>query len=98
MTNKIYNMIGFAKRSGNIVIGHDVLVNNIANKKVKLVIFAGDSSIKIRSKVVKLSEENNIQYLEFGLKKEFGQILNKLEVSFLGIMDKNMADYIQKHS
>lgn len=97
MTNKIYNMIGFAKRSGNIVVGHDVLVGNIMSKKVKLVIFAEDSSVKIRNKVIKLSDDNNIKYLEYGFKKEFGHILNKMEVSFLGIMDENMADYIQKH-
>jgi ribosomal protein L7Ae-like RNA K-turn-binding protein len=97
MTNKIYGMIGFARKSGNLLLGYDAVTDGIKNKKVVLVICSSDSSEKIREKVARLCDINTIKCLEYGLKIEIGSILNKSEVSFIGICDVNMADYIMKH-
>lgn len=97
MMNKIYGMLGFARKSGNLLLGYDAVTDGIKNKKVVLVICSTDSSEKIRDKVKKLCNTNTIKCLDYGLKVEIGSILNKSEVSFVGICDGNMADYIMKH-
>lgn len=97
MINKIYGMIGFARKSGNLLLGYDAVTDGIKNKKVVLVIYSTDSSEKIRGKVIGFCNTNTIKCLEYGLKVEIGSILNKSEVSFVGICDGNMADYIMKH-
>lgn len=95
--NKIYGMLGFARKSGNLILGYDAVTDGIKNKKVVLVLYSADSSQKISEKVIQLCDANTIKCLKHGLKEEIGHILNKSEVSFVGICDINMADYIMKH-
>ncbi len=97
MTDKIYGMIGLSRKSGNLVLGFDLVEEQIKKKKLHLVIYTSDSSEKGRSNLIKLCDEYGVNYLEHGSKYELGKILNKLEVSFVGIKDKNMAAYIIKH-
>lgn len=97
MTNKIYGMIGLSRKSGSLVLGFDLVEEQIKKKKLHLVIFTSDSSEKGRNHLIQLCDAYEVKYLEHGSKQELGKILNKLEVSFVGIRDKNMAGYIIKH-
>jgi ribosomal protein L7Ae-like RNA K-turn-binding protein len=97
MTDKIYGMIGLSRKSGSLVLGFDLVEEQIKKRKLHLVIYTSDSSEKGRNNLIQLCEEYDVKYLEHGSKHELGKILNKLEVSFVGIRDKNMAEYIIKH-
>ncbi|MBN2285315.1 MAG: ribosomal L7Ae/L30e/S12e/Gadd45 family protein [Tissierellales bacterium] len=95
MIDKIYGMLGFARRSGKLFLGFDSVLEGISNNKIKLVIIAQDASIKNSQKIQKNCQMNDIDYIEYGDKLSFGQLLNKSEVSFIGLKDKHMAEYIR---
>jgi ribosomal protein L7Ae-like RNA K-turn-binding protein len=97
MTDKIYGMLGLARRSGNLFLGFDAILGGIENKKIILVIISKDASEKNSQKIIKNCELNGIAHIIYGEKIKYGELLNKAEISFIGIKDKNMAEYIRNN-
>ncbi len=92
--NKIYSMLGIAKKGGNISIGYDATLFNIKGNKSILVLLASDASDKTKKNIQFICDQNNAKYIEYGEKEILGRILGRKVVSVLSITDKNIASYI----
>lgn len=85
-------LVGLARRSGNLAIGHHAVVAALKRRRLHLLIFAGDCSAQLKEKMLARSRE--LAYLEAGSKQDWGALCNRDEVALLGIMDKHLADGI----
>lgn len=94
MNDKIYSMIGIARKGGKIAIGFDVTRGEIENKKSELVLIAVDASDKTKKNVIFFCEKFNCKYIEYGEKDLLGKSLGRKMVSVLSINDKNIASYL----
>jgi len=92
--NKIYSMLGLARKGGNISIGFDTTKADIEKNKSFLVIIAEDASEKTKENIIFLCRRHNSKYIEFGKKEILGKSLGKKPVSVLSVTDKNIASYI----
>lgn len=92
--NKIYSMLGLARKGGNISIGNDATVINIKNNKSELVLLASDASDKTKKNIQFVCNQYDAKYIEYGEKEILGKQLGRKVVSVLSITDKNIASYI----
>lgn len=60
-------------------------------KKVKYVIIAKDSNKKNTEKLLKLCNENKIEYIITASKRELGEVFSKEEINVIGITDRKAA-------
>jgi ribosomal protein L7Ae-like RNA K-turn-binding protein len=75
--NKIYSMLGLARKGGNISIGFDTTKADIEKNKSFLVIIAEDASEKTKENIIFLCRRHNSKYIEFGEKEILGKSLGK---------------------
>lgn len=92
--NKIYSMLGLARKGGKISIGFDVTVIEIKNKKSVLVLIAKDASEKTKKNILYFCKNHNCEYIEYGEKELLGKSLGRKMVSVLSINDDNIASYL----
>ena len=79
--NKIYSMLGIAKKGGNISIGFDASCLAIKNKQSILVMIAVDASEKTKENIQFLCKKYTINCVEYGEKELLGKSLGKKVVS-----------------
>ncbi len=92
--NKIYSMLGIARKGGKVSIGYDVTVLDIKDKKSVLVLLAEDASDKTKKNTQFMCDKYGIKYVEYGEKEALGESLGKGMVSVLSIKDTNIASYL----
>ncbi|MGD9569713.1 MAG: L7Ae/L30e/S12e/Gadd45 family ribosomal protein [Sedimentibacter sp.] len=92
--NKIYSMLGIARKGGNISIGYDVTCLDVKDKKSKLVLIAEDASDKTKKNIQFFCDKYEIKYVEYGEKEILGKSLGKKMVSVLSVNDTNIANYL----
>ena len=96
MVNKIYGLLGISAKAGKIIAGMDIVLENLAKKKVKLVIVAEDASEKTIKNIKYYCEKENVELLIFGNISENSKSIGKHNKAIIGILDKNLADSLQK--
>lgn len=94
MNDKIYSMIGIARKGGKIAIGYDVTCSEIEKGKSDLVLIALDASDKTKKNVQFFCNKYNCKYIEYGEKELLGKSLGRKMVGVLSISDKNIASYL----
>lgn len=94
MKDKIYSMIGIARKGGKVAIGYDVTCLEIQKNKSDLVLIASDASDKTKKNVQFVCDKYNCKYIEYGEKEVLGKSLGRKMVSVLSINDKNIASYL----
>lgn len=92
--NKIYSMLGIAKKGGKISIGFDVACLDVKNKKSNLVLIASDASDKTKKNIIFFCDKYDIKYVEYGEKEILGKSLGRKVVSVLSVNDTNIASYL----
>ena len=93
MLEKIKGLIGFAIRGKKFSIGESVLSRK---NKIKLALLALATAPTSKKRyLVKLSY-NQIPYIEYGTKKELGELLHKEEISLFAIEEINIAKQVIK--
>ncbi|MDD4779567.1 MAG: ribosomal L7Ae/L30e/S12e/Gadd45 family protein [Tissierellia bacterium] len=92
--NKIYSMLGIARKGGKLSIGFDATCLDIRNNKSKLVLIAKDASEKTNNNIQFECDKYDVKFIEFGEKELIGRCLGKKVVSVLSINDENIVDYI----
>lgn len=92
--NKIYSMLGIAKKGGKISIGFDVTCMEVKSKKSNLVLMAADASDKTKENIQFLCDKYDIKYVEYGEKEILGKSLGRKVVSVLSVNDTNIASYL----
>lgn len=87
--SKLLNTLKIMKHSGFLTFGLEMVEENI--KKVKYVIIAKDSNKKNAEKLLKLCNENKIEYIITASKRELGEVFSKEEINVIGITDRKAA-------
>ncbi len=94
--NKIFGLLGISAKAGKVVSGTDAVLEEIAKRKVKLVIIAQDASEKTKKNIKFFSEKENIEMIVFGDILNNSKAIGKENRAIIGIKDENLANAIKK--
>lgn len=94
--NKIYGLLGLARRAGKISFGTESVKETIEKKKAKLVIIAEDSSTRTKNNFKMLCEKLNVEFRIIGKIEELSQSIGQVNKAVLVIKDENFAKEILK--
>lgn len=94
--NKIYGLLGLARRAGKISFGTESAKETIEKKKAKLVIIAEDSSNRTKNNFKMLCEKLSVQVRIIGKIEDLSQSIGQVNKAVLVIKDENFAKEILK--
>ncbi|WP_425447481.1 L7Ae/L30e/S12e/Gadd45 family ribosomal protein [Dethiothermospora halolimnae] len=92
--NKIYSLLGLARRANLVSLGQDGCNQAIKRNKCKLLIIANDTSDNTKEKFIKLCDRKNVRYVFFGDKESLGQAIGRDIVAIISILDENFSKAI----
>ena len=72
--DKVYGLLGLATKSGKLIAGTDVVIENIECKKAKIAIVAIDASDKTKKNIQFICNKNNIECFIYGTIDELSHI------------------------
>ncbi len=96
MNSKALTLMGFAKKSGNLVSGVNTCSFNLSRGKVRLMILAEDISQGSEKKIMKEIRKAGVDYIKFGTIDEMSHVTGTSGRSVFGILDRNFAEAILK--
>ncbi len=88
---KIKTYIGFAEKSGNLVIGTD---NLLKSKRLKLVLFSENLGESAQKKLINYANINGIVYYKLS-EISFHEIYSKIEAKAIGVKEESLAKAIK---
>jgi ribosomal protein L7Ae-like RNA K-turn-binding protein len=92
----LYSLLGFAKRSGNLLSGITNCLAAIEKKKAKLVLIASDAGVT-RRKVIKACCSAQIPYIKFGTKECYSEKLG-MPSCYWVILSRDLAKgFLEKY-
>ena len=93
MNSKVLSMLGLSRRAGAVIIGTDLVTKALPSGKVKLVMYAGDSSANTEKKITDKCKFYNTECIK--LSYDGGEIAHAIgktsTVSVVGITDGNFS-------
>jgi ribosomal protein L7Ae-like RNA K-turn-binding protein len=96
MSNKIFSMLGLAKKAGKLLSGSDVCEHTIKSGKAALVIISSDSSDGTNKKFHDMCSYRRIPCRVFGDRYSLGKCTGKDERVVAVLIDKGFSDVILK--
>lgn len=94
--DKIFGLIGLAKRAGKIAGGDFSVTVSIKEKKAELVILAADASDNTKKSMINSCKYHNIRYIEYGTTEALGQYTGSGIRASIAVLDKGFAEAILK--
>ncbi len=96
--SKIFNQLGLAFAAKKIVLGTDNIVENMRNKKIKLIILGSTSSIATQKLVQDKAKTYGVDVLLVmeNEKKNISKSLGKNSIKVVGIKDAGFAKMMLK--
>ncbi|MDR1193664.1 MAG: ribosomal L7Ae/L30e/S12e/Gadd45 family protein [Peptococcaceae bacterium] len=91
LSPKIGGLIGFAAKSGQLLLGAYAIEDSIKRKTARLVMAAEDISLKRKEILALWCEDQGIPFLVWGTKEEYGRLLRKKPVGLLALRDGQLA-------
>ncbi|PHS35289.1 MAG: 50S ribosomal protein L7ae [Alkaliphilus sp.] len=91
MKDKIFSMLGFAMKSGNVVTGESTCLIHIKKNVVHLVIVAEDASENTKKLFKNKAAHRNIPYRIYGSKSSLGENIGKSDRATIAIKDRGFA-------
>ena len=88
--------MGFARKSGNMIMGSGTCMTYMPKKKVKLLIITEDTAQNSKEKLINVAEKNNVTYRVYGDSEELSHIVGNPGRTVFGNTDENFADTILK--
>ncbi|MDF2512803.1 MAG: hypothetical protein K0S04_2669 [Herbinix sp.] len=93
---KVYNLIGLATKSRNLVSGEFMTEKAVKEHKAALVVVAGDASDNTKKMFTNMCTYYNVPIYFFGVKDDLGHAMGKEFRASLAVFDKGLADAIEK--
>ena len=90
--NKVYGLLGLARRAGKISFGTQSSIETIKNKKAYLVIVAEDSSKRTKESFANLANEKQLPIREIGTIEELSKAIGQVNKAIIVIKEKNFAE------
>ena len=94
--NKVYGLLGLARRAGKISFGTEISIETIQKGKAKLVIVATDSSDRTKNNFEELSKKFNVEFRIFGTIENLSKSIGQNNKAVIVIKDKNFSNEIVK--
>ena len=94
--NKIYGLIGLARRAGKVNFGTESSQDCIKRKKAKLVIIAEDAAERTKKNFKIECEKERIQMRVFGKIESLSNCIGEVNKAVITINDENFAKEIIK--
>lgn len=95
MSNKVYSLIGLAKRAGKVVAGEDTCIRAVKSNKVFLVIVAEDASDNTKKEFSNACSYRGINISFFGRKKHLGRYVGKEMRAVIGVLDRGFSTVLK---
>ena len=93
---KVAGLIGFAARSGKLLLGTYSVEQSISQGRAGLVLAAADMNPKRLEKLRLWCGDMDIPFLVMGEKNEYGTLLRKPPLGLLALTDAHMVSGILK--
>lgn len=90
-SSKMFTLMGFAMRSGNIVSGEEMCRKGIMTGKVTLMLVASDISAKTGEKIRELCDSLNIKHIDVYTKKQISDAIGKEDKTLVGLTNKKFS-------
>ena len=95
-SKKLFSLIGIAQKSNNIASGEFLTEKAVKEHKAALVIVAEDASNNTKKMFTNMCTYYKVPIYFFGLKTELGHWTGKEIRASLALLDKGLADAIDK--
>lgn len=91
---KVLTLLGFAKKAGKLVAGANAVQRSILFGQSALVIVTMDAGDSIKSKMKRLCEENEVNYIVFGSSAELSKATGEDNKVIFSVEDLGFAKSI----
>ena len=95
MRNRVFQMLGIAAKSGNVVSGEFSTEKAIKTGRAFLVIVSEEASENTKKMFANMTEFYEVPMYVFGTKEELGRCIGKEFRASLAIMDENLANAVE---
>lgn len=96
VNNKIYGLLGLARRAGKISFGTESAKETIEKNKAKLVIVAEDCSDRTKKNFELMCKNQNIPIREYGNIEELSKCIGQNNKAVIVIKEENFAKELLK--
>jgi len=94
MENKIFTLLGFAQKSGNLITGENTCEIYLKRKQLILLIVSEDASENTVKKMAGHSKKYNVPLYQFASREELSIAIGKANRAVIGIKDRGFAKKI----
>lgn len=91
LRNKFFTMLGFAQKSGNTVMGDDLVESALKKRAVSLIIISSDASEDTKDKYIKLCESVNVKIIIDFSREDLSSAIGKFNRTLIGIKNKKFS-------
>ena len=96
MNNKIYGLLGLARKAGKISFGTQSCIEAIEKRKAKLVIIAEDCSDRTKKNFEDISNTANVPIRVIGTIENISKCIGQNNKAVIVVRDENFAKEIIK--
>lgn len=89
--NNVLALLGFARKSGNLVMGETLCTEGVKSKKVSLLLIATDINETTLKRMITLCESENVTYKQCFTKAELSAAIGKSNYGLFGVTNKKFS-------
>ncbi len=95
MRNRVFQMLGIAAKSGNVVSGEFSTEKSVKSGQAFLVIVSEEASANTNKMFANMTAFYEVPMYVFGTKEELGRCIGKEFRASLAITDENLANAVE---
>ena len=95
MRNRVFQMLGIAAKSGNVVSGEFSTEKAIKTGRAWMVIVSEEASENTKNMFANMTDFYEVPMYVFGTKDELGRCIGKEFRASLAIIDENLANAVE---
>ncbi len=89
--NNVLTLLGFAQKSGNLILGETLCEQGVLRKKISLLIIASDLNESTQNKFKRLCETQSVPYRVLLTKEALSSAIGKQNYGLFGIANKKFT-------
>jgi ribosomal protein L7Ae-like RNA K-turn-binding protein len=89
--NNVLTLLGFAQKSGNLILGETSCEQGVERRKISLLIIAEDLGDSAQKKFIRLCEAQGVPYRVLSNKEVLSQAIGKSNYGLFGIANKKFT-------
>jgi len=91
LRQRILNLLGMARKSGLLVSGSNVVLQELAHPQAKLLIVAADAAAGTAEKIIQKAQGHDVPWVRLFDKEKLGRAVGREERSHIVIIDADFA-------